>query len=272
MTAVTRGASSDTRVTPEVTADAVAAVPPRLTWRVATVVAVRDETERARTLVLEVPDWPGHRAGQHVDVRLVAEDGYQAQRSYSIASPPEDPVVALTVERIADGEVSPYLTETLSVGDGLELRGPIGGYFAWDVAQGGPLLLVAGGSGVVPLAAMLRHHARAEPRPRPPIAVRLLYSARSLEDVIFRDELERLGATPEVDVVLTLTRQAPVGWAGYRRRVDQAMLEAVGWPPAMLARAFVCGPTALVESVATTLVALGYDAARIRTERFGPTG
>ena len=247
-------------------------MPARLTWRVATVVAIRDETARARTLVLDVPGWPGHRAGQHVDVRLVAEDGYQAQRSYSIASPPEDPTVALTVERIGDGEVSPYLTETLEVGDGLELRGPIGGYFVWDVAEGGPLLLVAGGSGVVPLAAMLRHHARAAAQRRASAPIRLLYSAQSLADVIFRRELEEFGATADVDVVLTLTRDAPVGWTGYRRRIDRTMLEEVSWPPGSLVRAFVCGPTALVESVATTLVALGHDASRIRTERFGATG
>jgi ferredoxin-NADP reductase len=255
-----------------VTPDATATGRPRLTWRVATVIAVRDETARARTLVLEVPDWPGHRAGQHVDVRLVAEDGYQAQRSYSIASPPEDRRIALTVERIADGEVSPYLTEALGVGDGLELRGPIGGYFAWEVADGGPLLLVAGGSGVVPLAAMLRHHARAAADLRASAQIRLLYSARSLDDVFYRHEMETLGAAAEVDVVLTLTREAPDGWSGYRRRIDRAMLEEVAWPPAALARAFVCGPTPLVESVATTLVALGHEPARIRTERFGPTG
>jgi ferredoxin-NADP reductase len=237
---------------------------------VARVVETRDETPRARTLVLDVPDWPGHRAGQHVDVRLVSEDGYEAQRSYSIASPPEEPHVALTVERLADGEVSPYLAEVLGPGDGLELRGPIGGYFAWDARDGGPLLLVAGGSGIVPLMAMLRHHAHAQPAVRVP--VRLLYSARSWEDVIYRDELARLGERPDVEVMYTLTRDAPGGWAGPRRRIDRAMLESVSWPAAERPLAFVCGPTPLVEAVATLLVELGHDPARVRTERFGPTG
>ena len=231
-------------------------------------VEVRDETPRARTLVLDVPDWPGHRAGQHVDVRLVAEDGYAAQRSYSIASPPEEATVALTVERLADGEVSPYLADVLAPGDGLEVRGPIGGYFVWDVRDGGPLLLVAGGSGVVPLMAMLRHHARAASR----VPARLLYSARSWEDVIYHQELARLGERPEVEVMYTLTRDAPGGWAGPRRRIDRAMLESVSWPAAERPLAFVCGPTPLVESVATLLVDLGHDPARVRTERFGPTG
>jgi len=238
---------------------------------VARVVEVRDETPRARTLVLDVPDWPGHRAGQHVDVRLVAEDGYAAQRSYSIASPPEESTVALTVERLVDGEVSPYLAEVLGPGDGLELRGPIGGYFVWDVRDGGPLLLVAGGSGIVPLMAMLRHHARADAS-APRVPVRLLYSARSWEDVIYRDELARLSERPEVEVMYTLTRDAPGGWAGPRRRIDRAMLESVSWAPAERPLAFVCGPTPLVESVATLLVELGHDPSRVRTERFGPTG
>jgi ferredoxin-NADP reductase len=239
-------------------------------WRVARVVETRDETPRARTLVLDVPDWPGHRAGQHVDVRLVAEDGYAAQRSYSIASPPEDATVALTIERLVDGEVSPYLAEVLGPGDGLEVRGPIGGYFAWDVRDGGPLLLVAGGSGIVPLMAMLRHHARADAAARVP--VRLLYSARSWDDVIYRDELARLGERPAVEVMYTLTRDAPGGWAGPRRRIDRAMLESVSWTPAERPLAFVCGPTPLVEAVATLLVDLGHEPGRVRTERFGPTG
>ena len=272
-------------MTPETAAAAAAAAatrPTRLAWRVATVVAVRDETARARTLVLDVPEWPGHRAGQHVDVRLVAEDGYEAQRSYSIASPPEEATVALTVERLDDGEVSPYLVDTLQVGDGLELRGPIGGYFVWTAADGGPLLLVAGGSGVVPLAAMLRHHAHAaalpaalpaaHPAAHAPVPVRLLYSVRTLQDAIFREELERLGARAEVDVVLTLTRDAPGDWTGYRRRIDRAMLEQVAWPAAARPHVFVCGPTPLVESVATLLVALGHDPSCVRTERFGATG
>lgn len=249
-----------------------AAAPARLAWRVATVAEVREETSHARTLILDVPGWPGHRAGQHVDVRLVAEDGYQAQRSYSIASPPEETAVALTIERLDDGEVSPYLCDALGPGDGVEVRGPIGGYFVWSVAAGGPLLLVAGGSGIVPLMAMLRHHARADDEARGRVPVRLLYSARTAEDVIYRAELERLAARPEVDVVLTLTRASPPGWTGPRRRIDRALLEEVGWPAPAMPRVYVCGPTPLVESVANLLVELGHDPERIRTERFGPTG
>ena len=264
--------SSGTRVTPEATHDRPVTGAPRLEWQVATVVSVHDETLRARTLVLDVPQWSGHRAGQHVDVRLVGEDGYQAQRSYSIASAPEDKLVALTVERIDDAEVSPYLCGVLRAGDGLEVRGPIGGYFVWDIAQGGPLFLVAGGSGIVPLMAMLRHHARADAAVRARVPVRLLYSARKLEDVIYRAELERLGDSPNVKVALTLTRDTGPDWQGYRRRIDRAMLEQVGWPATEMPHAFVCGPTPLVESVATLLVELGHDPARVRTERFGPTG
>jgi ferredoxin-NADP reductase len=259
-------------VSSDIRAIADVATPPRLEWRVARVVELRDETPRARTLVLDVPKWPGHRAGQHVDVRLVAEDGYQAQRSYSIASPPEDRGVALTVERLDDGEVSPYLVGELRVGDGLEVRGPIGGYFVWSIALGGPLLLIAGGSGIAPLMAMLRHHARADASARAAVPVRLLYSARTLDDVIYRSELEQLADQPSVDVVMTLTRGAPPTWKDYRRRIDRAMLEAVSWPPSDAPHAYVCGPTTLVESVATLLVELGHDAARVRTERFGPTG
>ena len=249
-----------------------AAIPGRLSWQVATVVDVRVETPRARTLVLDVPQWAGHRAGQHVDVRLVAEDGYEAQRSYSIASAPEDERVELTVERIDDAEVSPYLCDVLRVGDGLEVRGPIGGYFVWDFAQGGPLLLVAAGSGIVPLMAMLRHHARALPEARESVPVRLLYSARTNEDVIYREELDRLSASSNIRVDVALTRTAPADWQGYRRRIDRAMLEEVSWPPSLMPRVFVCGPTPLVESVATMLVELGHDPAQVRTERFGPTG
>jgi ferredoxin-NADP reductase len=245
-----------------------ATIPGRLTWQVATVVDVRNETARARTLMLDVPEWPGHRAGQHVDVRLVAEDGYQAQRSYSIASPPEERLVALTVERIDNAEVSPYLCDVLRVGDGLEVRGPIGGYFVWDITQGGPLLLVAGGSGIVPLMAMLRHHARSDANVRAQVPVRLLYSARSWDDVIYRTELEQL---TQGQVTFTLTRDAPADWAGYRRRIDRAMLEQVSWPASQMPRAFVCGPTPLVESVSTLLVSLGHDPSNVRTERFGPT-
>lgn len=257
------------------TADRVAAALPaaaRLEWRVATVAQVRHETPRARTLVLDVPKWPGHRAGQHVDVRLVAEDGYQAQRSYSIASAPEDATVALTVERLDDGEVSPYLCDVLRPGDGLEVRGPIGGYFVWDVACGGPLFLVGGGSGIVPLMAMLRHHARADDAARAKAPVRLLCSARAEDDLLYREELERLAERPEVEIVLTLTRSGPHSWQGRRGRVDRSMLDVVSWRPAAMPRAFVCGPTSFVEFVATLLVELGHDPARVRTERFGPTG
>jgi ferredoxin-NADP reductase len=242
-----------------------------LEWQVATVARVIDESAHARTLILDVPRWPGHRAGQHVDVRLIADDGYEAQRSYSIASPPEETTVALTVERIETGEVSPYLCDVLREGDGLELRGPIGGYFVWDVSQGGPLLLVGGGSGVVPLMAMLRHYALADSRARAGVPIRLLYSVRTPADVIYMKELDALAESAEVKVEYTFTRAAPDGWEGYRRRVDRAMLEEVGWPSSARPRAFVCGPTPFVESVANVLVELGHEPARVRTERFGGT-
>jgi ferredoxin-NADP reductase len=215
--------------------------------------------------VLDVPDWPGHRAGQHLDVRLTAEDGYRAEREYSIASAPGEPV-AITVERLDDGEVSPYLTQELRAGDGIEIRGPVGGYFVWDVDKGGPLLLVAGGSGVVPLRAMLRHRRRAESD----VPVRLLYSSRTLDDVIYRRELDE--ATDGIDVVHTLTRAQPSGWAGYSRRVDTAMLEEVAWAPEEEPLVFICGPTSFVETVAGGLVELGHSPARVKTERFGATG
>jgi ferredoxin-NADP reductase len=242
-----------------------AAVLRRLTWQVATVDDVVDETARVRTIVLDVPDWPGHRAGQHLDVRLTAEDGYRAEREYSIASAPGESV-AITVERLEDGEVSPYLTEELRQGDGLELRGPIGGHFVWGPENGGPVLLVAGGSGVVPLRAMLRHRLRTGSE----LPVRLLYSSRSLDDVIYREELD--GASNGIDVVYTLTREQPPGWTGHARRVDRELLEEVAWPPEEDARAFVCGPTSFVETVADGLVKLGYPPVRVKTERFGATG
>jgi ferredoxin-NADP reductase len=239
----------------------------RLTWQVATVEGVVLETPRVRTIVLDVPDWPGHRAGQHLDVRLTAEDGYRAEREYSIASAPGEPV-AITVERLDDGEVSPYLCDELRPGDGLELRGPVGGYFVWDPeAHGGPLLLVAGGSGVVPLRAMIRHRERSGSD----VPMRLLYSSRTLEDVIYREELAAV-VTDGVDVVHTLTREQPAGWMGYARRVDAAMLEEVAWPAAENPLTYVCGPTAFVEAVAGGLVELGYPPARVKTERFGATG
>lgn len=241
------------------------ALPGRLNWRIAKVAKVVEETPRARTLVLDCPDWPGHLAGQHVDVRLTAEDGYQAQRSYSIASPPEEATLALTVERIVDGEVSTYLTGELRTGDLLELRGPIGDYFVWDASLEGPLLLLAGGSGIVPLMAMLRHRSAA----RSPVPTRLLYSARAVHDVIYRDELARLAAYEEVDVRYALTREWPRGWKGHRGRVDGALLRDVAWPAERGPRAFVCGPTGFVENTANGLVAVGYPAGRVKTERFG---
>jgi ferredoxin-NADP reductase len=245
-----------------------AAVLGRLTWRLAEVAEVVPETPRASTLVLDVPDWPGHRAGQHVDVRLTAEDGYQAQRSYSIASPPGEPQVRLTVERLDDGEVSPYLVCELRAGDAVEIRGPVGGYFIWEPGEGEPVLLVAGGSGIVPLAAMLRR--RIEAGDTTPM--RLLYSSRTPADVIYGEELGRAAETRGIEVIHTFTRARPDGWTGYARRIDAAMLAEVAWPVADRPAAYVCGPTLLVEAVADGLLALGHDPAAIRTERFGPTG
>jgi ferredoxin-NADP reductase len=244
-----------------------AAVLGRLTWTLGEIVEVVAETPRVKTLLLDVADWPGHRPGQHVDVRLTAEDGYQAQRSYSIASAPEDRRLAITVERLDDGEVSPYLVDELRPGDRFELRGPIGGYFAWDVSLGGPLLLVGGGSGVVPLMAMLRHRAAA----RSNVPARLLLSSRTWDDVIYRDELERL-AGDGLEIVHTLTRARPEGWSGYARRVDVELLREVAWRPDDRPQTFVCGPTSFVETVASGLVELGHDPATIKTERFGATG
>jgi len=246
-----------------------AAVLRRLTWQVATVAGLVDETAQTRTIVLEPPDWPGHRAGQHVDVRLTAEDGYQAQRSYSIASAPEHERLEITVERLPDGEVSTYLVGELRTGDGLELRGPIGGYFVWEAVDGGPLLLLAGGSGIVPLMAMARHRVLTGSRVR----TRLVYSSRTIEDVIYRDELDRLAADGSgFEVVYTLTRAQPPGWTGYSRRVDADLLRETAWPVADAPLAYICGPTAFVEVCAAALVDLGYEPVRIKTERFGPTG
>jgi ferredoxin-NADP reductase len=248
----------------------VAVRPPRLAWRLADVVEVVPETPRTKSLLLEVSGWEGHKAGQHVDVRLTAEDGYQAERSYSIASAPEeDGRIELLIERLEDGEVSPYLTDELRAGDRLELRGPIGGWFTWIAKEGGPLLLVAGGSGIVPLMAMVRHRAAAGSD----TPTRLLYSSHSYEEVIYRDELDRLVAeNGTLEVVHTLTRSQPPGWAGYSRRIDKKMLEEVAWSPKERPLTFVCGPTPLVEAVATALVGLGQDSTLIKTERFGPTG
>jgi ferredoxin-NADP reductase len=239
----------------------------RLTWQLAELVEVVAETPHAKTLAFDVPGWPGHRAGQHVDVRLTAEDGYQAERSYSIASASVSARVALTVQRLEDGEVSPYLTEELRPGDKIELRGPIGGYFVWEPSDGGPLMLVAGGSGIVPLMAMIRTRAAA----RDDTETRLLYSARSQDDLIYRDELEHLGGNG-LAVVYTLTDSQPPGWTSYARRVDPEMLAEVAPSPAEQPRFFTCGPTPFVEAVAEALVQLGHDPLAIKTERFGPTG
>jgi ferredoxin-NADP reductase len=245
-----------------------AAVLGRLTWQLGTVAELIDETPRARSIVLEVPDWPGHRAGQHVDVRLTAEDGYQAQRSYSIASAPDDAELVLTVERLEDGEVSPYLTEELRPGDRLELRGPVGGYFVWEASFGGPVLLVAGGSGVVPFRSIVRHHAAVDSD----VPLRLLYSVRDIDDMLYRDEFDRLAESNDVDVRLTLTREWPDEWTGYRGRIDGELLGQVAWSPDERPLVYVCGPTGFVETVSGGLVALGHEPGRIRTERFGPTG
>jgi ferredoxin-NADP reductase len=245
------------------------AVLERLNWKLGEVVELIDETPRVRSIVLDIPEWPGHRAGQHVDVRLTAEDGYQAQRSYSIASAPEDDRLMLTVERLSDGEVSPYLVDELRPGDVIELRGPIGGYFVWEARIGGPLLLVAGGSGIVPLMAMLRHRAASGST----VPARLIYSSRSFEDIIFREELERLTARSDgVEVIHTLTRSQPPGWDGYAHRIDAQMLADTAFPPASRPVTYICGPTSFVEAASRALVLLGHEAKRIRTERFGPTG
>lgn len=243
-------------------------IPRRIAWQLATVREVVTETPRARTLVLDVRDWPGHRAGQHVDVRLTAEDGYQAQRSYSIASAPELDALELTVELVDDGEVSPYFVEELRAGDMFEVRGPIGGHFSWTVTDGGPLLLVGGGSGLVPLMSMLRHRgARASD-----VAAHVLVSARSEQDALYRHELEGLEPRAGLSVAWTFTRTPPAGWSGYARRVDAAMLAEVAPAPAEGPLIFVCGPTPFVEAVADLLVDAGYDPRAIHAERFGPTG
>jgi ferredoxin-NADP reductase len=225
-----------------------------------------DETARTKSIMLEVPQWRGHHAGQHVDVRLTAEDGYQAQRSYSIASSPEDAHLELTVERLDDGEVSPYLVDVLRPGDELELRGPIGGYFVWEAPGDAPLFLLAGGSGVVPFRSMLRHRMAAGST----VPLRLLYSSRSLGDVIYRDELQ--GADDGVDVEFVLTREWPDDWSGHRGRVDQKLLRELAWPPDQHPAIFICGPNSFVEAMAGGLVQEGHDPRHIKTERFGPSG
>lgn len=237
-------------------------------WQIATVKAINQETPNVKTFTLSLPNWVPHKAGQHYDIRLTAADGYQAQRSYSIASQPERVgEIDLTVERINDGEVSSYLHEILIPGDQIEMRGPIGGYFVWEARLGGPLLLIAGGSGVVPLMSMIRHWAAAKST----IPTRLLYSSRTFEDVIYRDELDHISAANSaLEVFHTLTRSQPPGWTGYARRIDQQMLNEVA--KLVKPRVFICGPTPLVEGVANSLVQIGVTSAQIRTERFGPSG
>jgi ferredoxin-NADP reductase len=245
-----------------------AAIQRRLIWLVAEVVGFSDESPRVRSIVFRTPDWPGHRAGQHIDLRLTAEDGYQAQRSYSIATPTDRDMLTITVELIEDGEVSPFLIENLEIGDQIEIRGPIGGYFVWEPALGGPVQLIGGGTGVVPLMAMLRERTkRGSDTP-----FRYLSSARSHEDVLFHGELETLGSQDGVSVGHTLTRTHPQGWLGPTRRIDRAMLEEYTWSPTERPLVFVCGPTGFVETTATSLVQIGHEPERIRTERFGPTG
>jgi len=245
-------------------------MPSSIAWQLATVTAVRDETAHVRSIALRLPDWPAHQPGQHVDLRLTAEDGYSVQRSYSIATEPgRDGEIEITVERIPDGEVSPFLHEVLTVGDRIEVRGPIGGYFVWGADRGGPLLLVAGGSGIVPLMSILRHRDRVAPE----VPARLLFSSRHFEEIIYRDELAELAAKgPGLEVMHTLTRSTPTGWTGYRRRIDDQMLVEVVAPFGAKALTYVCGPTALVETAANALASLGLPPDRVRTERFGPSG
>jgi ferredoxin-NADP reductase len=240
-----------------------------LTWQVGEVVATSTETYRARSLTLAVPGWSGHHPGQHLDLRLTAEDGYQAVRSYSIASASEPDRTTITVELLEDGEVSPYLVEEVREGDWIELRGPIGGYFVWDEHADRPLLLIGGGSGIAPLMSILRHRARLSSS----APARLLYSSRSPDDVIYRAELKALDAAdPHLEIIHTFTRAQPPGWSGYRRRIDREMLAEVAWAADRGAQAFICGPTRLVEAVANGLIELSYPAPDVRTERFGPSG
>ncbi|MFC5267802.1 ferredoxin reductase [Kribbella qitaiheensis] len=240
----------------------------RLTWQVGTVTEVREETETARTIALDVPDWPGHLAGQHLDVRLTAPDGYKASRSYSIASAWTGAGIELTVEQVPDGEVSPYLVDVLKVGDPLEIRGPVGGWFVWKPEQPGPVQLIGGGSGVVPLMAMLRaHSAGGSTAP-----ARLLYSVRRPASVIYVSDLKDVAMSEDVAVTFAYTREAPPGESRKPRRIDAKLLKSVAFQPEDQPTTYVCGPTPFVETVADLLVAAGHDPARVRTERFGPTG
>jgi ferredoxin-NADP reductase len=245
-----------------------AALPGRLNWQLGRVIELVEETPRAKSIVLELPAWPGHRAGQHVDVRLTAPDGYQAQRSYSIASGPEDGYLVLTVERLEDGEVSPYLVDELRPDDELELRGPIGGYFVLEPSPERPLLFVAGGSGIVPFRSMLRHWVAVASK----TALRVLYSSRSLSEVIYREELLGFSARDEVAIELVLTREWPDGWTGHRGRIDRKLLEEIATPSQQQPLIYVCGPSGFVETAAGGLVDIGHKSSQIRTERFGPTG
>jgi ferredoxin-NADP reductase len=241
-----------------------------LDWQIATVKKIKPETPKVKSFTLGLPNFTPHRAGQHYDIRLTAADGYQAQRSYSIASEPERTgEIDLTVDRIEDGEVSTYLHDVLVSGDRIEVRGPIGGYFVWEASMSEPLLLIAGGSGVVPLMAMLRHRRSA----RVMNPARLLYSSRNFDDIIYFNELEKLnGAEDGLEVYHTLTRYQPMGWSGYKRRIDAEMLSEVARPLGRSVQVYICGPTLLVESAAELLVKSGIPAGQIRTERFGPSG
>lgn len=241
-----------------------------LNWQIATITNIKTETARAKSFTLALPEWMPHRAGQHYDLRLTAEDGYQVERSYSIASAPERAgEIDLTIERIEDGEVSPYMHDVVVAGDRVEVRGPIGGYFVWDAMMHEPLLLIGGGSGVVPLMSMIRHRAAAHSS----APTHLLYSSRALDDVIYYDELETLRAQPDgLTVFHTLTRSHPENWKGYTRRVDAEMLRQVAAPLGKNVRVFICGPTALVENAANALVQIGIPANAVKTERFGPSG
>jgi ferredoxin-NADP reductase len=241
----------------------------RLLWRVGRLVDVRDETASARTLVLDVPGWPGHLAGQHVDVRLTAADGYSTQRSYSLAAPADGDRIELTVQRVTDGEVSAYLAAQFAIGDPVEVRGPVGGWFVWRPTDTDPVLLIAGGSGIVPLMAMVRARRAAASR----VPFRLLYSVRTPEEVYYADELRhpRRGDAG-LDVTLAYTRVAPEGFPRPPGRLTVADVSTAGWPADFSPRSFVCGPTGFVETLADILIALGHDPRQVRTERFGPTG